>query len=97
VTGMEEKRACTGDKCTPVFRSIVLVDEFNASKRCCKCHSLMQSIGRVPSGKPLRETQCSNQACPRSELDNGRNIHIKLVLEQFLAGRPRPAYLCRGP
>jgi hypothetical protein len=61
----------------------------------------MQSTGRAPSGKPLRETQCSNQACPRSKLDNGRDINaainIKLVLDEFLAGRSRPAYLCRGP
>jgi hypothetical protein len=73
-----------------------------SSKTCCECHSLMQSIGRAPSGKPLRETQCSNQACPRSKLDNGRDIinaaiNIKLVLDKFLAGRSRPAYLCRGP
>lgn len=106
------RRARRGDKCTPVFKSIIrrlptatrpviLVDEFNTSKKCCECHSLMQSIGRAPSGKPLRETQCSNQACPRSKLDNGRDtnaaINIKLVLDEFLAGRSRPAYLCRGP
>jgi hypothetical protein len=106
------RRARRGDGCTPVFKSVIrrlptatrpviLVNEFNTSKKCCECHSLMQSVGRAPSGKPLRETQCSNQACPRSKLENGRDvnaaINIKLVLDEFLAGRPRPAYLCRAP
>jgi hypothetical protein len=105
------RRACRGDVCTPVFKTILrrlatahrpvlLVDEFNTSKTCSKCHSLMRLAGIGPSGKPLRETICSNHECLLSKVPPGRDtnatINIKFVLEEFLQGRPRPAHLRRG-
>jgi hypothetical protein len=80
-------------------RPVILMNEFYTSKSVAsECYSLMQSVGWSPSGKPLRETHCSNPACPRSKLENERDvnaaINIKLVSRQ---GRPRPAFLCRAP
>jgi hypothetical protein len=84
--------------CSQRHRTI-FVDEFNTTKRCSQCDSVLSPVSKRNEDGLIREIRglrrCSSNVCAQASFKN-RDLNAALNILRCLPGLQRPTHLSRG-
>ncbi len=84
--------------CSQRHRTI-FVDEFNTTKRCSQCDSVLAPVLKQNEHGSIREIRglrrCSSNVCAQASFKN-RDLNAALNILRCIPGLPRPTHLSRG-